>query len=378
MDTSIIFSLVVVVASSAVHLFNFYKKKKKDINQELVLALKSIIGDDAGKAANSFKNIKKIYKNSHDINIALGNLYRQQGNIDKAINLHQSLVTNKYRTKEKRAEALSELGHDYILAGMYDKAEYIYNELSNYSNYKLLAYNSLISISDYQSDWDRAIYYSLSRNRIEDMEDKKSLINYYCEKVDIYLQQQNITNAVKTYKLATKIGNNHKRLSITGYTLDIKMKQYATAINKIENLLDEDHFYILSSVSDLYYCYNEISQTNKFIVKICSYIKNSKSLRIIRCIAKSLIDNLDGNELFNLFSKLAAENKHLDKRFASILKIYLESNKSQSEIIHGIMSTMDLVLTESDYRCFSCGLDAHIHYWQCPSCRQWDQIQLRN
>ena len=120
MDTSLIITMSLLFASYVFNLVQYYKKKKESINDDLLKSINFILGKDITSAVSAFKNINRNYKNSYDINLSLGCIYRSQGNLDKAISIHEQLLSNKIYSRRKRCEAMVELGKDYLIDGIYD------------------------------------------------------------------------------------------------------------------------------------------------------------------------------------------------------------------------------------------------------------------
>ena len=63
-----------------------------------------------------------------DISLALGNLFRAQGDIDRAVALREDLLSRSGLDPQIKARAFFELGCDYRRAGLLDRALYAYKE----------------------------------------------------------------------------------------------------------------------------------------------------------------------------------------------------------------------------------------------------------
>ncbi len=85
--------------------------------------------------------------------MALGTLFRQRGEVEKAIRLHQNLIARPQISRETRANALNELGLDYMRAGLLDRAESIFLELENDFTRKRNAVIQLLSIFQQEKEW---------------------------------------------------------------------------------------------------------------------------------------------------------------------------------------------------------------------------------
>jgi lipopolysaccharide biosynthesis regulator YciM len=369
MDTSLIVLIVLLVVSYAVNVAQYFLKKREEISDDLIRTIKLILGKKHTKAAKLFSEIRNNHKNWFEVNIALGNLYRQQGSLDKAISLHEELIRSTFTKKKHRWEALDELGYDYMLAGMYDKAEYIFKDLITITEYKKRAAAELILISTYQSDWDSAIKYT---NMVfkNDEEYKNKLVNFYCEQANNHIIDNNILKAKIIAKMAQKINPDHPRINIINIDIMIKNRQFEEAKEYIIKLHDINELFIMLTVNNLKLCFQETSGLINFYSYISSIMYKSSNMKVFN----SLLQSVDDDNIHQIAYDVVHRNDNLDRKFIKLLSFLLD--KDNSPIITDSVKFISSI--NSEYVCQSCGLESFSHYWQCPSCRNWDAIQLRH
>ena len=58
-----------------------------------------------------------------EIQLALGTLFRRRGEIEKATQIHQGLISRPGTSSEQKSQVLFELANDYFKAGLLDRAE---------------------------------------------------------------------------------------------------------------------------------------------------------------------------------------------------------------------------------------------------------------
>jgi lipopolysaccharide biosynthesis regulator YciM len=71
----------------------------------------------------------EVNSDTVETHLALGNLFRKRGEVDRAIRIHQNLMARSSLNSEQRADAVLELGQDYMKAGLFDRAEGLFKEL---------------------------------------------------------------------------------------------------------------------------------------------------------------------------------------------------------------------------------------------------------
>src|SRR3569623_2913244 len=92
-----------------------------------------------------------------EIHHALGNLFRQRGEVDRAIRIHQNLIARPRLSTTQRAHALLELTQDYLRAGLLDRAESLCQELIEMEEHLGRALSLLSDIYQQEKEWERAI-----------------------------------------------------------------------------------------------------------------------------------------------------------------------------------------------------------------------------
>lgn len=91
--------------------------------------LNFLLNEQPDKAIDSFLEVAKVDSQTVELHFALGNLFRRRGETERAIRMHQNLIDLPDLDDKVRLQALSELGQDYLKAGLLDRAEEIFNKL---------------------------------------------------------------------------------------------------------------------------------------------------------------------------------------------------------------------------------------------------------
>ena len=91
--------------------------------------LNFLLNEQPDKAIESFIEVVKVDPQTIDLHFALGNLFRRQGEIDRAIRMHQNLLDRPDLPADKRQTAVFELAQDFHRAGLLDRAEELFSRL---------------------------------------------------------------------------------------------------------------------------------------------------------------------------------------------------------------------------------------------------------
>ena len=104
----------------------FYKKNSNIIPVEYLQSMNYLLSDEHDKALNTFMSMVSVSKDNAETHIILGNLFRNRGEVDRAIRIHQNLIARPELTFDIRQQCLTELAKDYLKAGFLDRAELIF------------------------------------------------------------------------------------------------------------------------------------------------------------------------------------------------------------------------------------------------------------
>ena len=142
--------------------------------------LNFLLNEQPDKAIESFIEVVKVDPQTIDLHFALGNLFRRQGEIDRAIRMHQNLLDRPDLAADKRELAVFELAQDFHRAGLLDRAEELFSRLDG-SPYELQSLGFLLQIFEQEKDWQKAISVSKRMEALAKRPYFKEIAHYFCE-----------------------------------------------------------------------------------------------------------------------------------------------------------------------------------------------------
>ena len=92
--------------------------------------LRYLLDEKPERALEVFHGLAAVDDETVDTHFALGSLYRRSGEVDRAIQVHQNIVARNNLDERHRDAALTELARDYFRAGLYDRAEELFQKLA--------------------------------------------------------------------------------------------------------------------------------------------------------------------------------------------------------------------------------------------------------
>ena len=356
---------------------NFFESDNDvGINPDYLTGLKYLLNEESDKAINLFSNLIEIDDETIQTHLALGILFRKQGRVDKAIQLHEYILSKDDLPENHYYQTLFELGENYFSAGIYNKSEDIFLKLKEHENHKEDALNKLIIINEYFGEWEKALNYLEELDTQNNQDLSISRNHYYCEIAEMHIENGDI-----------KLANSYL-LKAQGLHTDSIRSEY---IKMLINLENSDNFSAISSF---------VSMVNKnriaFIIALPKILQSTgHDLDAINMELSKLLDS--DPEIIDYLTLVGVmypdiQNKVIENVMQSFIErqdIVQEIDKLDdnysivSKISDRLSQRMRLKLNnkmKSDYKfsCKKCGYQTISFSWQCPTCKSWESSSSIN
>src|SRR5690606_23450305 len=128
-----------------------------------------------------FTRMVEVDSETVETHLALGNLFRRRGEVDRAIRIHQNLIARPTLSRELRAQALLELGGDYLRAGLLDRAESLFEQVIEFGVHIEEALRQLLVIYQQEKEWQKAIEAGMRLESRAGAAMRAVIAQFYCE-----------------------------------------------------------------------------------------------------------------------------------------------------------------------------------------------------
>jgi len=98
-------------------------------SEHCLQGLNYLLSEQSDKAINLLVDLVDVDEDTVETHLVLGSLFRRRGEVDRAIRIHQNIIARPSLSPEQKANALQQLGIDYLKAGLLDRAESIFLKL---------------------------------------------------------------------------------------------------------------------------------------------------------------------------------------------------------------------------------------------------------
>ena len=371
----IIIAILVILISSVFIYFKPKETKTKNIfNAEYYRGLNYLLNNEEDKAFKIFTALMDVDSSTIETHLALGGLYRKRGEFDKAILIHQNLLSRPTLESELKNQSLYELAKDFYSAGLYDRAEKIFKNLSEIKVYRQSSLEYLLKIFEQTKDWNKAIDFikTIDSKNINNIKMENLLAQYYCEVSYNYMKESQFEKAIAISKKALKINNECIRANLQLANCYAK-SDINFSIQYYNAVINQNHVfaaYVVDKILDLGKNINNSVALSSSMISLSTNSKLSFIPNIYLFLhykkdnmgAKNYIDSFDLNNSKNSFL--------ISHTLATILP-----QDEKSHVINNISNSYKKIFTNSlHFICNNCGYKSHILNWFCPSCNSWECI----
>jgi len=352
------------------------ERSPKNIHPEYFKGLNFVLNEQPDKAIEVFIRMTEVDSETVETHLALGNLFRRRGEVDRAIRVHQNLIARPTLNQDQRAHALLELGMDYMRSGLLDRAEKLFLELVNLDLYLNEAYSHLLEIYQQEKDWENAISVAKKNEIISGENFSPIIAQFYCEIAENYLNIGKINNAKEKIDDAISFNSKCVRASIIEARIFQLKGKIDYAIKSYKRVELQDSNYITETISPLYDCYKEKGNINEFIKYLRELVKKYSNIDTLLTLTE-LIAEYESEDVAINFVFQELRNRPTVQGVDKLVEYTL--NKSEGvtyEYLSAIKQlTTKLIEKKPTYKCSNCGFDAKMLHWQCPGCKHWESIQ---
>ncbi|TPG62482.1 lipopolysaccharide assembly protein LapB [Ewingella americana] len=347
------------------------------LSREYVTGVNFLLSNQQDKAVDLFLEMLKEDSSTVEAHLTLGNLFRSRGEVDRAIRIHQSLMESASLTFEQRLLAVQQLGRDYMAAGLYDRAEDMFNQLVKEQDYQLFALEQLLVIHQATSDWQNAIDVAERLVKLGKDNRRKEIAHFWCELALQAMATDDLDKATGLLKKAASADKLCARVSIMQGRILMAQNDYSKAADALKRVLEQDKEIVSETLPMLQECYQHINEQQPWadFLKRCVDENTGASAELMLA---EIIHQEEGREVAQLYMNRQLQ-RHPTMRVFHHLMDYHLVDAEEGRAKESLMLLRDMVgeqiRTKPRYRCHKCGFTAHSLYWHCPSCRAWATVK---
>ncbi|MFB9216795.1 lipopolysaccharide assembly protein LapB [Vibrio sinaloensis] len=353
------------------------QKHSNQISRQYVTGLNLLLSDQSDKAVDHFIELLQVDNETIDTHLALGNLFRSRGEVDRAIRIHQNLISRSGLTIDQKNIALQQLAKDYMVSGFLDRAEKIFEQLVEEPDHREAALQQLVSIYQQTREWSKAIHYATLLVKLGRKRMKNSIAHFWCELAMQEKADGNDAKAAQNFKKALSEDPKCVRASIALGKSYLENEDYSNAIKYMEMVLEQDSDFVSEVLPTLAECYHHLGQEDALLefLRQCIVSKAGASAELM--LAQLVAQHEGSGAAQELLTRQLVKNPTM-KGFYRLIDYHLmEAEEGRAKASLGTLQKLvgEQLKVKPHYRCRKCGFSTHSMYWHCPSCKGWGTIK---
>ena len=332
--------------------------------------LNFLLNEQQDQAIDAFIEAVQNDPDTSELHFALGNLFRRRGEYERAVRVHEHLLSRGDLTQPERDRAQHALALDFLKAGLLDRAEAALRRLEG-TAFQEEARLALLSIYERSSDWVNAseIASRLGNSGQGNFSTREA--HYLCEQAASQTAGGNTSRALDLLRQAAELAPGSARPAIDLAKLLHQLNRRDEAMECLHTLQQAAPQAFPLAAALLANIALGSGQQALALERLKAAYATSPSIDVIEAIV-TLLESSDETQHWYMRHleqgpSLLAASKWIAGEPARHPALQAQAQRSLDLAAKPLMR----------YRCAACGFEATRHFWHCPGCQAWDSYPAR-
>ena len=336
--------------------------------------LNFLLNEQQDQAIDAFIEAVQSDPDTSELHFALGNLFRRRGEYERAVRVHEHLLSRGDLSLADRQRAQHALALDYLKAGLLDRAEVALLKLEG-TPFEAQARLSLLANYERSRDWPHAAQIAEKLASADQGSFNGRLAHYQCEQAAESLSRQEFELARALLQKAIDMAPAAPRPRIDLARLLASQGKAQEAYLTLEQSLEASPAAIPLIAALL----AELAVAGGHQARALELLKTNYA----HFPSLDVLDAIVTLEATGTAPSPTARDwyvRHLEREPSLVAAAkWIAGEKLEHEQFHPqVQRALDhAVKPLTRYRCAACGFEARQHFWQCPGCQAWDSYPAR-
>jgi lipopolysaccharide biosynthesis regulator YciM len=336
--------------------------------------LNFLLNEQQDQAIDAFIEAVQHDPDTSELHFALGNLFRRRGEYERAVRVHEHLLSRGDLSQADRHRAQHALALDFLKAGLLDRAEDALLKLEG-TPFQAQARLALLGNYERSRDWLLAAQVADKLDQVEQGSFNHRLAHYLCEQAAAQTNRGQLGGAAELLQQAIAKAPDAPRARIDLALLQAKRGHDLQAWQTLKEALTNT-----PAATPL------IAHPLATLAQRCDRVAETLGLMKTLYEETPSLDVLDAIVSLSGFDPHSSESardwyaRHLEKEPSLVAATkWIAGEKLEHEQFHPqVQRALDHATKPLlRYRCAACGFEATQHFWHCPGCQTWDSYPAR-
>jgi len=342
-----------------------------------ILGLNFLVANQIDLAIEELSRAASLDGDALETHMILGNLYREKGQVGKAITVHQHLLQRPKLTRAEHAHVLLCLGLDYKRGGFVDRALEAFNEVLRLDPKNEYALLNLQKLHEEQHQWTEAYDTRRRLAKLADVDAKphsQAILAFLENEIGLeHVRRKEYKEAVRRFEAAIDLdaravpaylnlgdvrvaeGNEREAASVWERLIDVAPDRAYLAFDRLEALA------IRTGHPDRF-------------TKLCRRLidENAQDWRARLALSRHLASSGHPREALDLLFAALVQNPHALGIHQAIWRALGQLHHPPSLVDRYGALTEHAVFYLDPHVCMRCRYRSTELLWQCPHCHDWN------
>jgi lipopolysaccharide assembly protein B len=335
------------------------------LHPDYLTGLDYLVTEQPDRALDMFLKLMDANADTIETHFALGSLYRRRGEVERAIRIHQNLLARDELAPEHREQALLALAQDYLRAGLLDRAEGLFQQVSEVPRLRASALDALRLVYERQHDWQQALGAYRQLARIKAAPPPTVAAHYLCELATLAIERGDMTGARQLLREARAEATPLPRAALLRAQIAERDAQPQLAVGLLRQALAESPELLQDELPHLLKLV-EPQGRDAVLAELVAQAESHDFGELKRLVFAAIAADLAGSPpLRGAFEKVFSQD--------AALQAVWQADPAQYE---RTAREIGALLSHAEkYRCNECGFSGRSFYWHCPACHSWASFE---
>jgi lipopolysaccharide biosynthesis regulator YciM len=343
-----------------------------------MLGLNFLVANQVDAAIDELTKAARAAGDPLEIHLILGNLYREKGQVGRAIQEHQGLLQRPKLRKLEHANVLLCLGLDYRSGGFIDRAIEAFREVLKLDPQNRYALANLEKLYEEQHQWEdahtmRVKLAALTDSTVETPRHKEILAFLENELGQASMRQGDYQQAARRFEAAIDLDPRNAPAHLSIGDLRFQEGRLADAIEAWERLIDAAPERSYLTFPRLENAYERDGHGARF-AELCGRLieQNPQDWRARLALARHLSARSRDQEALELLFEALMHNPHALALHQAIWETLSKLGLGPALVTRYSALTRDAIFYLDPHVCVRCRYRSTELLWQCPHCHEWN------
>jgi len=340
--------------------------------------LNFLLNEQQDQAIDAFIEAVQNDPDTQELHFALGNLFRRRGEYQRAVRVHEHLLSRGDLSRTDRDRAQHALAQDFLRAGLLDRAEAALQKLEG-TRYENEARLSLLAIYERSREWAQAAEVAQKLDESDQASYSARRAHHLCEQAAEQSAKGDFAEAARLLQGAAMLAPDAPRPAIDTAALQMRDGQSAAAFETLLALSDSAPLALPLYAATLQQAAVASQRSGEALALLQRRYAASPSIDVLEAII-ALGGSPNVDEATPGGSPRDGYIAHLQQQPSLVAASrWLAGERLEHEQFHApVQRALDQATRPlMRYRCAACGFEAHQYFWHCPGCQAWDSYPPR-